>query len=339
MDDLAGFDARMAQLGYPRLELLRQDTPIRYLSTLSKELDCELYIKRDDMGELGLGGNKLRKLEYLLAQARSSGATRVITVGAMQSNHARLTACVSRMYGFDVDLVLKDSVPLDNTAYVENGNLLLNSILGASIHRIPRDGDAKLYVEDLMKLYDKKGEKVYFIPVGGSNAIGSLGYVRAAFEIQKQSKLLGLSFRQIGFASGSGGTHAGLLAGFGLLNQSIQINAYNVQPQGEPLQEHTRTLLDELRALIRPSSDVEFSDLKLTPGYSGEAYGIPTESCLKAIELLAQTEGIFLDPVYTAKAFAGLLTDLKQGRVDKKDSVLFIHTGGIPGLFAYPSYF
>lgn len=340
MEDLAAFDVRMAQSGYPRVSLLGKATPIRYLSNLSKKFDCKLYIKRDDLAEFGLGGNKLRKLEYLLAQARSFGATRIITMGARQSNHARLTACASRMYGFEVDLVLKDSVLSGKLSYDENGNLLLNRVLSANIHSVSRDDNATAYVEDLIKFYTKKGEKTYFIPTGGSNVVGSLGYVRAAFEVQQQSESLGLSFRTIALASGSGGTHAGLLAGVELLNDSIKVRAYNVQPQAEPLQGHTRSLLEELRKLIRHSSDaLESPELQLTHNYSGEAYGIPTDSCLDAIKLLAQTEGVFLDPVYTGKAFAGVLTDLNEGRIDRQAPLLFVHTGGTPGLFAYPDFF
>lgn len=339
MKNLLVFDEDLDRLGYPRAELLRHPSPICYLSTLSDVVGCPIYIKRDDVADIGLGGNKLRKLEYLMAEARSRGATRIITIGAMQSNHARLTACVARMFGLKVDLVLKDSVPNEFPAYLENGNILLNRVLEVKIHKLRKHEDALSYARYISDSYKEIGEESYVIPVGGSNLIGSLGYLRAAHEMDEQFKLLQMPFGQIAVATGSGGTHAGLYAGFLKLGRSVHLRAYNVQPEQEPLLKTTHRLFKELSALLNIPAVTDLELPQVINGYSGEQYGIPSAETLKAIQLLAQTEGIFLDPVYTGKAFAGLLADLRAGRFDSNLPTLFIHTGGIPGLFAYSNYF
>lgn len=339
MQNIKEFDERLMQLGYPRIDLFEGPSPIRFLRNISAKTGCKMYIKRDDIGELGMGGNKLRKLEFLLAHARSQGANRIITIGAMQSNHARLTACVAKMLGFQVDLVLKASVPEESSAYLENGNLLLDRLLDVKIHRLTKNEDGSAYSRYLSEDYGRKGERVYFIPIGGSTMVGSLGYMRAAYEIQRQNEAFKLPIQQIGLATGSGGTHAGLMAGFALLGKPATINAYNVQPQNEPLERHTAALLAELCALLEMPIEKSFVNPRVVAGHAGDQYGIPTDSCLEAVKLLAQTEGVFLDPVYTGKAFSGLLADLREGRLDSSSPVLFIHTGGIPGLFAYPNWF
>ena len=339
MLNFEGFKSHLSRRGYASVSLLPEPPPIHYLSRLSRKLGVDIYMKRDDAASIGLGGNKLRKLEYLMAEAKANRATRIITIGALQSNHARLTACVATMLGFEVDLVLKESVPDSSAAYRENGNLVLDRLIGAKIHRRSVQEDVLSYAKQLAKTYSDAGEQVYLIPVGGSNLVGSLGYIHAAYEMQQQLAKLDIQIRQIALASGSGGTHAGLLAGVALLNWPAQVRAYNVQPEKEPLLTHTVKLLSQISEIFDPLIAIDPSSIRLIQGHHGDAYGIPSKNGLDAIALLAQTEGIFLDPVYTGKAFAGLIADIESGKLKANEPILFMHTGGVPGLFAYPGHF
>jgi len=339
MRELGGIDRYLDKKGFNRIKLLSQASPLLPLKTLSKELGTAIYIKRDDLTELGTGGNKLRKLEYLLGEAKQEGATRIITIGARQSNHARLTAVTARMLGFEVDLILKNSVPLDTESYQLNGNLVLDNIVDANIHEIPNDGTATTFINSLLKHYESEGEKVYFIPVGGSNIVGGLGYTRAAYEIEIQAKELGLDFQQIALASGSGGTHGGMIAGYEIMEKKVLIQAYNVQPERGPVLTETKRITEGILDIFNHSALNSNIEYHLSNEYVGEGYGIPNDQTLEMIKHLAKTEGVFLDPVYTGKAFTGLVEDIKQGKYSKGEPILFVHTGGIAGLFAYSNWF
>ncbi len=339
MKELNGFDHHLVSNGYHRINLLNQASPLLQLKSLSKELDTPIFIKRDDLTELGTGGNKLRKLEYLLAEAKNQQANRVITIGARQSNHARLTAIAGKTQGFEVDLVLKNSVPLDTESYQLNGNLVLDNIVDANIHEIPNDGTANTFISNLTKHYETEGEKVYFIPVGGSNIVGGLGYARATFEIEAQAAALGVNFQHIALASGSGGTHGGVIAGYEIQNKKVFIQAYNVQPDREPILTETKLITEGILDIFNLEEDKSKIEYRLCNDYVGEAYGIPNEQTLTTIKHLAKTEGVFLDPVYTGKAFTGLVNDIKLGKFPKGEPILFIHTGGTAGLFAYSNWF
>ena len=339
MKEVNRFDSHLLVSGINRLKLLSFPSSLLYLQGLSNELKTPIYIKRDDLTELGCGGNKLRKLEYLLAEAKQNEATRIITIGARQSNHARLTAVTAKMMGFDVDLVLKNSVPLDTESYQLNGNLVLDNIVDANIHEIANDGSATNFINNLTKHYETVGDKVYFIPVGGSNTIGGLGYSRAVYEIEDQSKDLGVDFKHITLASGSGGTHAGLIAGYEILGKKTFIQAYNVQPDREVILDETKNITEGILNLFDLSMQSQGIEYRLSNDYVGEAYGIPNEQTLQTIKHLAKTEGVFLDPVYTGKAFTGMVEDIKKGRFPKGEPILFIHTGGIPGIFGYQNWF
>ncbi|OYD42537.1 D-cysteine desulfhydrase family protein [Sphingobacterium cellulitidis] len=336
MKEVKGFDTHLLKNGFHRINLLNQSSPLLFLKSLSKELDTPIYIKRDDLTEIGTGGNKLRKLEYLLAEAKNQNANRVITIGARQSNHARLTAITGKMLGFEVDLILKNSVPMDTESYQLNGNLVLDNIVDANIHEIPNDGTASNFILSLTRHYETEGDRVYFIPVGGSNIVGGLGYARSVYEIEEQSKNLGVDFQHIALASGSGGTHAGLIAGYEILGKKVFIQAYNVQPDREPILGETKKITEGILEIFGISAN---PDYHLSNDYVGEAYGIPNKETLATIKHLAKSEGVFLDPVYTAKAFTGLINDIKLGKYPKGEPILFIHTGGVTGLFAYSNWF
>lgn len=285
MKEVKGFDTHLLKNGFHRINLLNQSSPLLFLKSLSKELDTPIYIKRDDLTEIGTGGNKLRKLEYLLAEAKNQNANRVITIGARQSNHARLTAITGKMLGFEVDLILKNSVPLDTESYQLNGNLVLDNIVDANIHEIPNDGTASNFILSLTKHYETEGDRVYFIPVGGSNIVGGFGYARSVYEIEEQSKALGVDFQHIALASGSGGTHAGLIAGYEILGKKAFIQAYNVQPDREPILGETKKITEGIFEIFGISAN---PDYHLSNDYVGEAYGIPNKETLATIKDLAK---------------------------------------------------
>lgn len=323
---------------FPKLPLLNKATAIDYLADLSARYDVNLYMKRDDLNGIGFGGNKVRKLEYLLGEAKSLNATHILTLGAIQSNHARLTAITSRMKGFEVELFLKESVDIAKESYQKNGNIVLNHIVDCKMHRIPNDNKMMEKVTNRMEEIRNEGGIPYFIPVGGSNAIGNLGYIACYSEIIEQQKELNIVFDYITTASGSGGTHAGLILGSHLTGSNTAIKAYNVQPEHEELVEHTFEICNETLALMGLAS-IDIDRVDLDTSYSGHAYGFPEEFHLETLKSLASTTGIFLDPVYTSKAFSGLIKDIESGKYPKNSNILFIHTGGTPGIFAYQDWF
>src|SRR5690606_4147616 len=248
---------------------------------------------------------------------------------------ARVTATVARMFGVEVDLVLKNSVPLTHDNYRLNGNIVLDRLLDANIHEIDAQYHVSEFIEKLIAQYELRGEKVYFIPIGGSNTIGGLGYARSVFEIEDQAEDLGVSFKHIALASGSGGTHAGLIAGYAFLNKEVNVQAYNVQIERDPLIFETHNITKKIFKLLDVSQSFNDNNINLSNDYVGESYGIPNIETWKTIRLVAQNEGIILDTDYTGKAFTGFLNDSILGNYPKKEPLLFIHTGGAPGIFAY----
>ncbi|MGN5953917.1 D-cysteine desulfhydrase family protein [Sphingobacterium lactis] len=339
MKSISTFDEKLLEKGVDRLILLKNPSEILFLTRLSAELGHRIYVKRDDLSSIGMGGNKLRKLEYLLAEARRKGANRIITVGARQSNHARLTAYAAKMSGFDVDLVLKNSVANSSELYRNNGNIILDELVDARIHEIPNDHRVSEFIEKLVHDYREKGEKPYFIPVGGSNTTGGLGYARAVLEIEEQARSMDLDFSHIGVASGSGGTHGGLLAGVVYIEKDIQIQGYNVQLDREPILEDTRTIIKEIAGLLNDQEHIDESKIHLSNDYVGEGYGLLNDETKACIKKVAQVEGMLLDPVYSGKAFTGFINDIKLGRFTNSRDFLFIHTGGTPSIFAYADRF
>jgi D-cysteine desulfhydrase len=326
---------------FPRFNLLDGPTNIQPLTRLNKQLNgVEVYVKRDDVMGMGLGGNKLRKLEYLIADAKQQGADVLITSGGIQSNHARLTAVAADYAGLDYELVLTHAVPLEGLEHDKNGNILLEQILGAKVHNLSKGTDAKVFIENRISVLKSLGKKPYAISLGGSSAIGCLGYVNCFNEIIEQSNQSGVHFSNIIVPNGSGGTHAGLVAGLKLSGLSnISISSYSVSSQLATAQAITHKKANAVLNLLNPELKIGQDEILIDPHFIGEAYGIPTTAMIGAVKLLARTEGIFLDPVYSGKAFAGLLADIQAGKFNKSDKILFILTGGIPGLFAYRSAF
>ena len=326
---------------HPRYALMDGPTPVQHLSRLSRLLgDVDIYVKRDDLTGLGGGGSKLRKLEFLMGEALAQGADTIITVGARQSNHARLTAAAAARAGLACELVLARMVPREDDDYIHNGNVLLDALLGAQIHDLPRDADAMAFAQQRADELRNAGRNVYLAPLGGSSAVGNLGYAACAAEILAQARDAHLSFDRIVVPNGSGGTQAGLVAGMLAMGEDpLRIMSYNVLATHENTLSNTRLKAQETLALLRPGAVLADASVIVADGQRGEGYGIPTEAMREAVRLLASNEGLILDPVYSGKAFAGLLQEIRNGTIAAGSTVLFLMTGGLPGLYAYRSAF
>lgn len=333
----------------PRLPVAQLPTPLYPLDNLRATLGPptpRILIKRDDMTGLALGGNKARKLEYLFADARSQGYDTLITCGAAQSNHALQTSAAARKFGFEARCVLYGKPPATDASV--SGNVLLHSLLETPIRWVTmQDGETRREqavrrgLQEEAEAVRVEGGTPYIIPTGGSTAVGALGYVRAMLELDSQQKTQNLGdISALYFASGSGGTHAGMVVGARLIGCTTQIIGGEVEPISpdetgvSPYHRAVWNLTNETAALLDLPAAFALSDITLCPDYAGPDYGIANREGQEAIRLLAQTEGIFLDPVYTGKAFAALLGHIRAGRYRFDETVLFWHTGGVAGLFA-----
>lgn len=317
----------------PRFHLAEFPTPVQYLETLTKKYNGPaIYMKRDDLTSLGMGGNKTRKLEFLIGEALVQGKDTLLTAGGIQSNHCRLTAAAARKAGLDCHLVLNGTPPK-----IITGNLLLDGIFGAKVHFCARkDRDEKLLrVADELA---ETGRKPFVIPVGGSNSIGCVGYVNAVLELAGQLKDMSIAPDAIVFASSSGGTQAGLtlgakIAGFNgeILGISIDQNKTGFDPFPPVLAGICNAAAERIDSAVRLAE----SDFSLNCDYLGAGYAMPGKLEFNAIHDLARLEGILLGPVYTARAMGGLMDLIQKGYFTKKHTVLFWHTGGAPELFAW----
>lgn len=309
-------------------------TPLYQMKNLSEKAGLNLFIKREDLSGLGLGGNKIRKLEYLLADAKQKKCGTIITTGAAQSNHAMLTGAACRVLNLETILVLKK-----RGVTSLKGNLLLSKILGTEVHFVDTDDKeiVKEEIDSIMKQLEFNGKKPYFIPTGGSVPLGVLGYVSAVFEMITQAGRDAIKIDHVVCASGSGGIQAGLIAGIKLSSKNIKVTGINISSN----KELSKTIVDlangALKLLGFDRNIVE--EEIMIEDYVGEGYAIPSTEGTEAIKLVARSEGIMLDHVYTGKAFGGLLSLAKKGYFDKDENIIFIHTGGVPALFAIDSEF
>ena len=306
---------------FPRVSLGIFPTPIHKLENISRMLGTNVYVKRDDLTGLGLGGNKTRKLEFLLADAKARGAEIVFTTGGAQSNHAMLTAAAAGRLGMKAILILKKRGVTGRV-----GNQLLEHLMGTDVRFVDTDDYADIYAE-MDRVGNELGRPYYKIPCGGSNALGALGYVACAKEIGDQ----GTHFDHLICAEGSGGTMAGLALGAKLFLPETKV--YGMMVDTDPFDVVTPRLMREAAALLEADVTVSDSDFTLRD-MCGPGYAIASAAGNAAVSLMAQKEGIFLDPVYTGKAFAGLLEMAAEGRFLPEDKVLFLHSGGAGGLFA-----
>ena len=306
---------------FSRVALGLFPTPIQKLENVSRRFGANVYLKRDDLTGLGLGGNKVRKLEFLLADAKAQGAEVVFTTGGAQSNHAMLTAAAANRLGMKPILILKK-----RGVTARRGNQLLEHLMSTDVRFLDTDSYDDIYAE-MDRVGEALGVPYYKIPCGGSNALGSLGYVACAEEIATQ----GMRFDHLVCAEGSGGTMAGLALGAKLFLPGTKVHGMMVD--SDPFEEITLRLMKEAAALLEADLEITAADFALRD-LCGPGYAIPSEEGNEAVRLLAETEGLFLDPVYTGKAFAGLVQMLTDGTVQPGENVLFLHSGGAGGLFA-----
>jgi L-cysteate sulfo-lyase len=317
-----------------RLLLAHLPTPLEPLERLSRELGGpRIWVKRDDLTGLAGGGNKTRKLEFLLGDALDGGADTVMTVGAVQSNHARQTAAACARLGVECELFLKESAPGRGESYERSGNVLLDRILGAKVRILPGKASAETAMEERAEALRGEGRRPYAIPVGGSNAVGALGYVECARELSAQAHKMGLGIDAVVHASASHGTQAGLAVGLAVAEGEARLLGVGVSGSSQK----ARANIEHIAAATceRLHSPPRFAEIEVDDRFVGEGYGIPTQEGLAAIRLLARLEGLLLDPVYTGKAMAGLVAMIREGRFGPDDNVVFLHTGGWPALFAY----
>lgn len=328
----------------PRFALLEGRTPIQRLTRLEQALGCgvcpPIYVKRDDLMGTGGGGNKLRKLEFLIGEALDQHCDTFITTGARQSNHARLSAAATARAGLSCELVLTDTVARDGEAYRCNGNVLLDDLFGATVLRRPGDVDSLTVAQERAVHLSAAGRRAYVVGSGGSSPLGCLGYAVCADEIMAQEKELGFRFGRIIVPNGSSGTHAGLAAGLkAARDEPARIQSFTVLAPIETARAVTAELAARTLALIDPGSAFVGSDIVVAGGQLGEGYGVPTDAMFEAVRLAARSEGLLLDPVYGGKAFAGLIAAIREGAWRDEEPVLFVMTGGLPGLFAYEPAF
>lgn len=325
---------------FSRLHFAHLPTPLEPLTRLSKALKGpEIWIKRDDCTGLSSGGNKTRKLEFLMAEAQTQGAEVIITAGALQSNHARQTAAAAARCGLKCLLILENGLQSKNPLYLQNDNVLLDRLFNAKIQEVTAGTDMDAALSEAVADFAKNGVKAYSIPIGGSNPIGALGYVDCAQELSSQAQSMDLTFDALVMGTGSAGTQAGLVAGFKQTGLNLPVHGMCVSALRHDQEEKVRKLTVETLELIGVDAHLNDDDIKANSDYVGEGYAIPAASTLEAIRMTAETEGLLLDPVYTGKAMAGLIDYARKGLFRKSDNVVFLHTGGSAALFAYENSF
>lgn len=325
---------------FPRRFIAHLPTPLERLDRLSKELGGpEIWIKRDDCTGLSTGGNKTRKLEFLMAEAELEKADIVMTQGATQSNHARQTAAFAAKLGMQCHLLLEDRTGSNDPNYKTNGNVLLDHLHGATTETRPGGLDMNAEMEAVADRLRAQGKRVYTIPGGGSNPTGALGYVNCAIELLTQANDRGLQIDHIVHATGSAGTQAGLITGLKATNANIPLLGIGVRAPKDVQETNVYNLACKTAEKLGCAGVVQRDDVVANTDYVGEGYGIPTDSGMEAIKLFAELESILLDPVYSAKGAAGMIDLIRKGAFSKEDRVVFIHTGGAAALFGYDGAF
>ena len=318
---------------FPRLRFAHLPTPLEPMTNLSRVLDGpNIWVKRDDCTGLAGGGNKTRKLEFLMADAEQQGADTIITQGAVQSNHARQTAAIAAKLGYECHLLLENRTGSDDPDFLANGNVLLDDIYNARLSDFPAGTDMNQEMLSLAEELRAAGKKPYIIPGGGSNRIGALGYVNAAYELVGQCNDQGLKVDHIVHATGSTGTQAGLVTGLTAIHSGIDLMGISVRAPKEAQEENVYRLAREVAELIGSSASLSRSDVVANSDYVGEGYGIPTDGMIEAVEMTARQESILLDPVYSGKGMAGLIDLARQGFYRRGENIVFIHTGGAQAL-------
>ena len=318
---------------FDRLELLSSPTPLEKLHRLSEFTGRDIYIKRDDITPLALGGNKLRKLEYLAAAALAEGADTLVTAGAIQSNHVRQTAAVAAKLGLKCVALLENPIGTTEANYLTNGNRLLLDLFNVEVVMCDALHDPMAQLAEQAERLEAQGFRPYVVPVGGSNALGALGYVQCALEIAEQSSANFVDFSAVVVASGSAGTHAGLAVALHHLMPDTQLIGVTVSRSAQDQRPKVEAIAREVATSLQ--FDDNAPQIILWDEYFAPRYGEPNEAGMAALKLLAEQEAMLLDPVYTGKTMAGLLDGIERGLFPDEGPILFIHTGGAPALFAY----
>jgi L-cysteate sulfo-lyase len=325
---------------FPRLRIAHLPTPLEPMERLSEALGGpEIWIKRDDCTGLSTGGNKTRKLEFLMAEAQQQGADLVMTQGATQSNHVRQTAAFAAKLGIDCHVLLEDRTGSNDDNYNHNGNVFLDHLHGAKVENRRANPDMNGEMEAVAEDLRATGRNVYTIPGGGSNATGALGYVDCAFELVHQANERDLVIDHIITATGSCGTQGGLIAGLKALNANIPTLGISVRAAKEDQEKGVYKLAAETAEKLGCPGVVSAADAVANSDYVGEGYGIPSTGGMEAITMFAQLEGILLDPVYSGKAAAGMIDLIRKGHFSKDQRIVFLHTGGAVALFSYTAAF
>ncbi len=321
---------------FPRVRLAHLPTPLEFLPRLTQHLGGpRIFVKRDDCTGLGTGGNKTRKLEFLMADAQRQNATTVITQGAVQSNHARQTAAAACRLGMKCELVFEKRVTDPTEPYQESGNVFLDHMYGAPIREVEKGSDMNAAMEVVAEELREQGETPYIIPGGGSNPIGALGYVDCMLEIVQQCSERDIVPDRIVHATGSAGTQAGLLVGAKASTSGIPIHGIGVNAPKDAQEEKVFALAEETAEFVGAPGIVSREDVVANCDYVGDGYGVPTKAMNEAVILLARLEGLLFDPVYSGKGLAGMLDLIAKGEIGRDETVVFVHTGGSAALFAY----
>jgi L-cysteate sulfo-lyase len=325
---------------FPRVRLGHFPTPLEPLENLTRALGGpRLWIKRDDCTGLSTGGNKTRKLEFLMAEAQALGADVVITQGATQSNHARQTVAAAARLGMHCHILLEDRTGSTDPSYTDNGNVLLDRLHGATVERRAGGSTMQAEMEAVAARLTDAGRRPYVIPGGGSTPLGALGYANAALELVNQATERGLRIDHLVHATGSAGTQAGLVVGLQALNSPIQLLGIGVRAPREKQESMVHDLGRRTWDLLGLRGELPREAVVANCDYVGDGYGVPTPGMVEAVTLLARTEGLLLDPVYSGKGMAGLIDLIRKGRFGKDENIVFLHTGGSVALFGYPSTF
>ena len=325
---------------FPRRRYTPYATPIEKLSNLSKVLGGpDIYMKRDDLLGLAAGGNKTRKLEFLMADALAKGADTVITCGAVQSNHCRLTLAAAVKEGLKCQLVLEQRVPNSYDRYASGNNFLYDLLGVEAVHVVEGGSDVNGKMQEVAAALAAEGRKPYVIPGGGSNEIGALGYVACAEEALAQLFDMGVNIDHVILTSGSAGTHAGFLTGIKGNNAHIPVTGISINRKSGPQKELVYNLAQKISSKLKLENPVEKDEVIVYDEYVGKGYSRPTQGMIDAVKLVARTEAILMDPVYTGKTMAGMIDLIKKGVFTKGENLLFLHTGGSPALFAYTDTF
>ncbi|MEE9362233.1 MAG: D-cysteine desulfhydrase family protein [Cellulophaga sp.] len=319
---------------YKKENLLNRESPLELLPNLSKYFGPKIYVKRDDVGGRGGGGNKLRKYERIIGRALEENCDTLIIAGHYQSNASRALVGAACQLGLKSIVVCKKMIPEQNTLFNKNGNALLMSLMGAEIVGIKINDDFQIELNKVSERVKHAGGKPYIIPFGGSNLLGSLGYVDCANEIIEQCDKEKINPDFVFVTTGSGGTQAGLVAGFHMKNMNTKIIGisalHNKETGTEIVDRLTKEILVDKKYKSTNNPEIIVDD-----NFVGDGYGIPTKKGIESIKLLAKTEALFLCPVYTSKAMSGLISYIKKGKIRDSDTVVFIHTGGMPLVHAY----